>query len=193
MMKKFLFGAAALAMIVPGAAMAATDGSAGTTSTGSFSATMNVQPPAGVTVQVIGLDDFDFGTVTTTNTAGTSVNPITQPFCLLRSDAGNVRVNIVQTNVASGQSSFGLEAANPSGTNDRVPLSLVINNPGGGGVGMSNNAPQNFSQSPAVCTTSSVAPDAHTLQIGPSTLPAANTLALTGTYTALFTMTVSVP
>ncbi|MBK8630225.1 MAG: hypothetical protein IPN84_08475 [Sphingomonadales bacterium] len=93
-MNKVLMGAAALAMMVPGAAMAATDGDPGATSTGSFSATLNVQPPTGVTVQVVGLDDYDFGTVTTTNTAGTNVSGLGQRFCLLRSDAGDVRVNI---------------------------------------------------------------------------------------------------
>ncbi len=192
-MRKFLMSAATLAMMVPGAAMAANDGTQAATSTGNFTATLNVQPPAGVTVNVIGLDDFDFETVTTTNTAGTNVSPITRPFCLFRSDAGNVRVNVVQTNFAPGQSSFGLEAASPSAPNDRVPVSLVINNPGAGGIGMINNAPQNFSQSAAGCSTSSTSPTAHTMTISPSTLPGANTLRLSGNYTGQFTITVSVP
>jgi hypothetical protein len=189
----FLKGVAALAIMAPGAAMAATDGQPGATSTGSFSATLNVQPPAGVTVQVIGLDDFDFGTVATTNTAGMSVNALVQPFCLTRSDAGDVRVTVAQTNFAPGQTSFAMLKSEANSQADRVPFSMVINNPGGGGIGMSNNAPVNFSQSAAGCSTSSASPTAHTMTISPSSLPGANTLALSGAYTAQFTMTVSVP
>jgi hypothetical protein len=201
-MKKVLMGAAALAMMVPGAAMAAQDGTPGATSNGSFSATLNVQPPTGVTVQVLGLDDFDFGTINTATTVQTGLGPATvetsvgtiaRPFCLLRSDAGNVRVNVVQTNLAPGQSSFALLPASPSSTNDRVLVSLSIINPGASGIGMLNNAPQNFSQSAAGCSTSSTSPTAHTMQVAPSNLPSANTLRLEGAYTAQFTMTVSVP
>lgn len=192
-MKRFLMGVATLAMMVPGAALAAVDGSPGATSSGSFNATMTVEPPTGVTVQVLGLDDFDFGTVNTTNTAGTSVGVITQPFCLLRSDSGDVRVNIAQTNFAPGQTSFALESTNPSGPNDRVPVSLVINNLGAGGIGMSNNAAQNFSQSATGCSSSSSSPTAHTMEITPSTLPGADTFRLSGAYTGQFTITASVP
>jgi hypothetical protein len=195
-MKKFLMGAAALAMTLPGAAMAATDGDPGATSTGSFSATLNVQPPTGVTVQVVGLDDYDFGTVTTTNTAGTNVSGLGQRFCLLRSDAGDVRVNIVQTNLPAGQN-FSLQGSidsNLDGTVDSVAVAVTVFSPTGGGIGMSNNSPVNVPQSGPGCTTgTSSFSIAHDLTIEPTTLPDANTLRLAGAYTAQFTMTVSVP
>ena len=195
-MKKFLISAAAMSMFVPGAVMAAADGSPGATSTGSFSATMNVEPPSGVTVQVIGLDDFDFGTVYTSNTAGTSVGPVGQTFCLLRSDAGDVRVNIVQTNIPAGQSFtlMGTLDVNADAVTDNIPLNIVIYNPSiGGGTAMSNNVPQNIPQSLAGCSVASGGADGHGLSITPTTLPSADTLALSGAYTAQFTMTVSVP
>ena len=195
-MKTVLMGVAALAMMLPGAAMAATDGDPGATSTGSFSATLNVQPPAGVTVQVLGLDDFDFGTVNTTNTAGTNVVGSEQAFCLLRSDAGNVRVTLVQTNLPVGQN-FSLQGTNDSdndGTIDNIPLSVIVFDPNGGGVGFSNNSPVNLGKSGAGCDTgTSNSSIAHILQLGATTLPDANTLRLEGAYTAQFTMTVSVP
>lgn len=196
-MKKVLMSVASLAMTLPGAAMAAQDGTPGATSTGSFSATLNVQPPTGVTVQVVGLDDYDFGTVSTTNTAGTAVGTTANTFCLLRSDAGAVRVNIVQTNLAAGQN-FSLQGtvdSNLDGVTDNIPVSVILYDPGlgGGSYGMSNNAPTNVSQSGAGCTAASSAAIANRLELSPSSLPDANTLRLEGAYTAQFTMTVSVP
>jgi hypothetical protein len=197
-MKKVLMGAAALAMMVPGAAMAAHRWRSGGDEHGSFSATLNVQPPTGVTVQVVGLDDFDFGTVNhDTNTAGTNVSGLGQRFCLLRSDAGDVRVNIVQTNLPAGQN-FSLQGSidsNLDGTVDSVAVAVTVFSPtGASGIGMSNNSPVNVPQSGPGCTTgTSSFSIAHDLTIEPTTLPDANTLRLAGAYTAQFTMTVSVP
>ncbi len=194
-MNKFLMSAAALAMVVPGVAMAAND------TEGTFSASMTVQPPTGVTVQVVGLNDFEFGTINTTNTSGTTVTASSNHICLLRSDPGDVSVNIVQTNLPAGQS-FALQGTidtNQDGSIDNIPVTVSILNPGGGGATMSNNLPTNFVQSGTGCSAAGIPAVvnnpliAHELNISPSTLPAANTLRLEGLYTALFTITVSVP
>ncbi|MCA3722017.1 MAG: hypothetical protein INE98_13180, partial [Phenylobacterium sp.] len=57
-MRRFLTAAAALALVVPGSAMAASDGTPGATSTGNFQVSMTVVSAAGgPSVQVSELDD----------------------------------------------------------------------------------------------------------------------------------------
>ena len=194
-MKKTLIGAAALALMLPHAAMAATDGQPGVTSTGSIDVTLTVNPPGATTVQVFGLDDFDFGTVSTENTSVTPIAMATNYFCLLRSDAGNVRVTVVQTNLPAGQS-FGLQASvdhNNDGLFDAIPIVMNLVNPQGAARTMSNNSPVDLPRSAVGCTAASDWHSAHSVQIFPHPLPAAYDVRLEGAHTAQFTMTVSVP
>ncbi len=105
-MNKPLICAAGIAMMAPGAAMAAVDGTTGTRSSGRFGASTHVQPPASATVVVIGLGDFLFGTVNTRNTGTASVQGISQPFLLKRSDVGNVLVTSRQMDNPPGDGTF---------------------------------------------------------------------------------------
>ena len=192
MMKTLSVSLAILSLGTSGAAMAATDGALGATSTGSFTTTLNVVPPTGTQVQVLGLDDVDFGTVNTSLTLGTDIgtSPM-QAFCLNRSDSGPVRVSFSQLGVGAGNS---LRLIGPVG---QIPLTLglfsPVNGAIGNGAGVSTDSPIDVAQSGSGCTSSSPLGTAHGLQVSPSLLPSFATTALSGAYIATFTVTVSVP
>lgn len=178
---------AALALGAAMPAMAATDGSPGATSTGSFDMAITINPPAASTVHIIGLDDVDFGSVTTSNTGTTPVATLNRKFCLNRSDPGNVRVTSSQVGVAPG---FAHRVSN--GTNI-ILMATVIQNPNNGSAAaMNNEQTEVFQASGPGCTASSTGPEAHTLAISTlSDLPSYATTALSGTFTGTVTVTVA--
>ena len=89
--------AAIMALGLSGAAMAATDGTPGVTSTGSFTASVTLQNAPASTVSVIGLDDFNLAPVTLDNAGGSqSSEEDYTAFCVTRSDAGNVLFKVSQ-------------------------------------------------------------------------------------------------
>ena len=93
--------AAVLALALNGAAMAATDGNLGATSSGAFIATMTVQPPTPpATVQISGLDDLQFGTIAN----GALITQVDK-FCVTRSDGGLVQL-LVEDQQHPGASQF---------------------------------------------------------------------------------------
>ena len=104
-MKKALIGAAALALMLPHAAMAAQDGPPGATSTGSFDVTLTVQPPVTDQVQVVGLDDVSFGSVGL-STGQTIVAQQQDFFCLNRTIPGDVLVTFEQMSDPPADASF---------------------------------------------------------------------------------------
>ena len=89
--------ALAIAFISPAVAQAATDGTPGATSTGTFNATATVNPPIATQVQVFGLDDFTFVPIQSIVSGG-SVGMQSQNdlFCLTRNTTGNVLVTVRQ-------------------------------------------------------------------------------------------------
>ena len=194
-LKTKIIAAAALIAAIPGMAFAATDGTLGATSTGTVNVAINVQPPAATQVQVLGLDDFDFGTVQTSNTAVTAITELSDKFCLNRSDAGNVLVTLSQTGVASGNSARVQEGidSNTDGVFETINLGVAIYDPDDSGYGFGIGTTENLVQSGPSCTAASGSGTAHTLVIAPVSLPSFNTSALTGDFSGTLTLTVSVP
>ena len=87
--------AIAAIMSLPSVAHAASDGTAGATSTGTFGVLMNVQQ-AGSDVQITGLDDLDYGVISSNafSSGVASVSSQTDNFCMTRSDGGAVSLTI---------------------------------------------------------------------------------------------------
>lgn len=183
-----LIATAAMMMTLPGAAFAASDGSAGATSTGSFDVSLNVFAPTTSQVQVLGLDDFAFGTINTTNNTNTPVVFQDNFFCLNRSDAGDVRFTVSQAGTVTGQPLQLNGAVRPI-----ILYGALLFPAANGSTPIYANTPQTVVQSGAGCTTSSGNGVAHTLRLTPETLPGYSTAALTGAYNGSFTVTVSVP
>ncbi len=186
---KFLKTAAlALALIAPVAAHAATDGTLGTTSTGSFNASLQVNAPAGTQVQVFGLDDFTFPVVTGGITTNTPVPAIEQPFCLTRSTAGNVLVTISQPgNVSAG---YNLN----DGAGHTLSLSMLVTSPAGSGgsaTGPTNGSAFAAPPSNAGCTAASNNTLAHTMRLSPGTIVSQNAGQFYGNFSGTFNVLVS--
>ena len=115
MMKTLSAGLAILSLGFAGAAMAATDGTEGATSQGSFNLSLDVN--AIDSVRVYGLDDLNFGTV------GTDGSPsATTIFCVSRNTPQLVRINL--TNGSGGF--FKLDGPNST----QIPISLFARAPG---------------------------------------------------------------
>ncbi len=100
--------AMALALAAPGIAFAATDGTPGSTSTGTFNANVTISPQPATTVEVIGLNDFSFGSYF----QGNIVPELTDFLCLKRSTPGQVSVTITSSvagfNLVSGSQTIQL-------------------------------------------------------------------------------------
>jgi hypothetical protein len=186
-MKSLKLAALALALATPGIASAATDGTLGTTSTGSFNASLQVNAPAGTQVQVLGLDDFTFPAVTGGITTNTPVPAIEQPFCLSRSTPGNVLVTISQTGNAG---SYNLN----DGAGHTLSLSMVVTSPAGSGgsaTGTSNGGAFAAPPSNAGCTAASNNTVAHTLRLSPGTVLSQTGGQAYGNFSGAFTVLVS--
>lgn len=168
-------------------ALAATDGSPGATSTGSFNVTLTVQPPSPVTVHLLGLDDFDFGTIQTSPTASTPVPSIKQYFCINRSDApGGANIRLLQAGVPiNGRTRlFG-----PGGSS--VNMDVILRDPPSSSVSWLNNDFQvGSATSVPGCTAASGPGVANSFEIKPDNLPPNAT---SGVYSAAITVVVSLP
>jgi hypothetical protein len=183
-MKIALIGAAALALMLPHAALAATDGQPGATSTGSFNVSLNVQPPSQVTVHLLGLDDFDFGTIQTSPTASTVVPSIKHFLCMKRSDPGILLFTLTQNGLAT-YDRFRLNS--PSGA--MIPLTITRRYIDGESFEVvTNNAPSGTGANSANCTAASGTGVADSLEIKPDNLPPNAT---SGVYSAIITVTLS--
>lgn len=168
-----------------------TNGDLGPTSTGSFEATLTVLPA--VTpgqVKVYGLKDFTFSPVTASVTGGVAVTPISQTFCVSRSDPGQVRIEINRQASASG---YGRFLENPAG--DKINFIMQVTDPSGnrGAIGAGNPGAGaiTVAPSPSSCTSStpgsSDGSGAFVLLISPDTIQSQNsgqlhTGAFSGTY-----------
>jgi hypothetical protein len=195
---KVLKRAGLLVIFVASPALAATDGQPGPTSTGSFNASINVQAPGGTTVRVTGLDDFDLGTAETSETKYTPLPNASGNICLLRSDAGPVRVNITQNNLPASETFFALQGTNDgdgNGVIDAIPILFTVINPSQSAQSVHENSDFELEQSDPSCTENASFPIAHGLSVydASSELPPASISPLSGVFTAQFTMTVSIP
>jgi hypothetical protein len=111
MTKTFKMAAVIAALMLPGAAMAATDGTLGSTSTGTFTASTTANPPVGTQVLVAGLQDFSFAPVTIAAEGTSGAQTVNQQFCIARSTQGDVRVEVRQTGISDGKT-FELNLGN---------------------------------------------------------------------------------
>jgi hypothetical protein len=110
-MRSLKIAAAAMALAMPGMAMAATDGTLGETSTGNFGVDLEITAANAGQVQVFGLDDLHMGSYSQSNP--TQNSNASDYFCLSRSTPGRVLVSIQQLD-GSGSDFFVKSAgANP--------------------------------------------------------------------------------
>ena len=178
---------ALIALALPASAFAAGSGDLGTSSFATSDISLNVVPPTGTLVQILGLDNYAFGDIITTNNTVTTLPAIQGFLCLNRSDAGLVRVTVTQAGVAAGQNLRLNGAVQP------IMLSVTLSSPTGANNAFAANSQADVPQSGAGCTASTVSSIAHRLTIAPQNLPGFATTALTGTYTGTITVTASVP
>lgn len=133
-MKCSKLAALLLMCVLPGAVHAATDGTLGPTSTGTFTATAQINPPVQQQVQVFGLDDFVFAPVTRVAGQTTHVTSVTKRFCINNHSPGGgpISVTVSQTGEAGN---FSLK-----GNNGRsLPLSITLDNPWAMGISRISN------------------------------------------------------
>lgn len=179
---------AALAIATaPNMAHAATDGTLGNTSTGSFNAYLTFQAPGTGQVQVIGLDDFVYGIVKGQVDTTTQLPVLRKNFCLLRSNAGMVRVTINQASVPDN-SSFELN----DGNGNRIPLFISLRNPDGSGPTPTSGETVIVPASGQGCTSGTTdASIAHQFILSPGPLPAQTAGAVYGDYSGFFQVLVA--
>jgi hypothetical protein len=188
-MRSLKIAAAAMALAMPGMAMAATDGSLGATSTGTFNTSVNILSPTGTNVQIIGLDDFNFGTIQTSNSSDTSIAPISDFFCMNQSGDNKTDVLVSFTQVGANPNDL-LSLKDASGNS--VGMYVVFKNPDniGGGTAIPTSH-YNFSRklSGTGCTSSTTdSATAHTLTVNLNAIPAGasgSTGALSGQFSIL--------
>ncbi len=137
---------------------AASDGTLGATSTGSFNVSLSIEAaPTGV--QVFALDDVAFAPVAIpTDPAGVPISEI-EYFCLRRSDAGSIRV------IFPGAHSLS------NGNGGEIPFTPHLLTPQG--VQLENNGQGQFTTSPseAGCGSSSGAGIAHAVKLDATVMP----------------------
>jgi hypothetical protein len=92
--------------VAPSPLQAATDGTLGSNSTGTFFANLTVLPPAASSVQVLGLEDI----VLNTTTASDAVQYVggTTSACLNMTNPGNILVTIAQIDAPTATGTFTL-------------------------------------------------------------------------------------
>lgn len=189
--------AAALVIAFGSPAHAATDGQPGATSTGSFDATLTVQPPGGSQIQIFGLDDTVLSGIETHETVSTGIGFISEYFCIVGSEPGGATLSMTQTNLPGGGYGdyFALQGtsdANNDSITDSLVFTALIRNPNSADtVGLLNQWTVPVEQSIAGCNAASDGSVAHELEISLNSLPPASVHRLEGTFTGNFTITVA--
>jgi hypothetical protein len=182
---------AATALAAPGVTWGATDGTLGATSTGTFNASINIPSSNVSQVQVLGLDDFVFGTAANTQT--TNVTPIEQYFCVNRSDSGDVYLSLEQQ---GGTNTFATLAGQSGSSGGNITVAINLKGPSGASLGgfiLNSNQRIVAPQSGAGCTTSSGSSVAHLLILAPKTVPILGPAILySGNFSSTFTLIASV-
>lgn len=181
--------AAALALLaLPAPAFAAGNGQLDATSEASFKVDLNIAPPIGTRVQIIGLDDFNFGEIATSATGNTPIPQQSKFFCLNRSDAGSVQVTISQPGVGLGDN---YRLAGAGGAN--IALRILVGTPD---FGLGEALPSTsflLPQSVLGCDANSGIGVAHGLIVGPADVAGNNTIPRSGLFTGTFTVRLAVP
>ncbi len=132
--------------------MAATDGTPGATSTGSFNATLTLESPPASTVQILGLRDLALGTFTIGAGGSQGGFGVGTAFCMKRSDAGNIFLTVSQT-IPDGEGFFlfsGIDS-NTDGISDRVPVQVYLSRLDDTSAYLANGVPSNEAPSPSAC------------------------------------------
>lgn len=116
-----------LAILALGAAMpamAATDGTPGATSTGTFDANLTVETPPATQLHIYGLQDISFHIPYFNGAYNFPARTFsTSGFCVTRSDAGNVKLTVTQTGAATG-SKFFVDNLTPGAPVGRIEINL---------------------------------------------------------------------
>jgi hypothetical protein len=183
-MKSLKLAAAAMALAMPGMAMAATDGTLGATSTGSFNASLTVTADTSNYVQIVGLDDIAFTGIVAGFSGASPVQTIY--FCLNKNTPGNVSLNIDQpsASIFFGEYNTQLIGAAYLNLGLRTPDNAFMSFSGNSWVGLPATSPTG----PNACDASSgsgvaYAIDARVLTGG---IPLVE-----GTYSKTFTLTLA--
>ena len=119
--------------------LAATDGTSGPSSTGTFQADVTVLPPAESSVHVVGLDDIMLSTTTASN-AVQYVGGTTSA-CLNMSNPGSILVTIAQIDTPLGAGVFRLT----DGNNQEAPITFTV----GTSLGTSSSSTAGIWETPA--------------------------------------------
>ncbi len=176
--------ALALALAAPGMVMAATDGTSGATSTGSFNASITVTPNTDNNVQILGLEDFIFPSFV----AGASgaLGQTNQYLCLNKNTPGTVNLDIASSNPGnfSESSLYVTELANGPNT---VIYFMSLEAPNGVRVVGNGQSWSNTASTPNICTAASGNGLAYRLYGGIET----GSPLVSGTYSNTFTLTLS--
>jgi hypothetical protein len=109
-MRSLKIAAAAMALAMPGMAMAATDGTLGATSTGTMNVSLTVGPNTTDFVQILGLDDIAF-TGFVAGFTGTSDGQLSY-FCLNKNTLGNVKLTADKPNVGFSPGEYASQLGN---------------------------------------------------------------------------------
>jgi hypothetical protein len=192
-MKHYRTAAVALALTLSAAAHAATDGTLGMTSTGTFNVSLTVLPSGGDTVQILGLDDVVLPTVI--RVAGQDISPNvdnSEFFCINRSGS-SAPVNITITQ-ASGASPTGRFSLNGSGGAIMDSIGLEVLDPQGNQTGGNTFHGSTLTAPPSGpgCSVTSGSGVANILSIYTPFIPADSTVA-DGALSQIFTLLVSIP
>ena len=184
----------ALGMAVP--AMAATDGGLGATSTGAFTASVDVTPNTNNFVQILGLDDV---TLPSFVESGSYYAGTFSFLCLNKNTTGSVILTIDQPEISyegtwsvSNPASYVNKLS--SGTND-IPVAIALMSPNGAFVPRSGaifSIPE--STTPQTCTANSGSGSAFKLQIIISSgIDGNQNNVPVGYYSNTFTLTLALP
>ena len=190
-MKSLRMAALALALGASGAAMAATDGLVGTTSTGTVTVNLTVSPPIGAQVQIFGLDDITLPSFTRVAGQVSVIGSADDYFCLVNhNDIGNPRVfvKLSQDGVVAGD----VFRLNGAGGKSATISSIAFVAPSGFSDAGYLASGDEFGLLPSAagCSVTSTVGVANRILINFADLPANSNLAdgaLSGTFTLLVT------
>jgi len=139
---------AALAIATPNMAFAATDGTLGQTSNGSFAVSVSVLPDTSNYVQVTNMYDLNLPAIPVTQSTDTVVDNFV---CLLRNTPGPIRLSVEQTNGSPSVASGKFSLADPV-TKAYTPISMTLGRPGVPTVNLENGLGVNTTSSNPGCT-----------------------------------------
>lgn len=154
-MKKYKFFALYLAIAAPSMAHAATDGTLGPTSTGTFAVNVSVTPDTSNYVQITNMFDLNLPPISAAETTDTVVNNY---LCLLKNTPGPVRLSIGQTNGSSEVPPSQFSLVDPE-TKAFSRITMMLGRVGSPSVQVENGIAINTQASSPSCTGQAAATD----------------------------------